>query len=293
MIQWSKLEELLGINARNIDYVFHHNPRKFFPLVDNKLTTKKLLAEHNLPHPPMILSLESLLQLDHAMQKVKDLVSMVIKPARGMGGTGILVVFPGESKGTWQTASGKTLTLNDVREHMAAILFGVYSVDNSTDQVLVEKRISVWSRWKNLAFKGLPDIRVLVYHNQPVQAMLRLPTKESEGKANLHMGGVGVGINLATGITAGATHKGQQITRHPDTGELLRGWEIPHWQRILKYSKEAAALFGLGYMGIDWVVDEEGQECILELNARPGIEIQNANFKGLKPLLKKVDEELA
>jgi len=293
MIQLSKLEELLGINARNIDYVFHHNPRKFFPLVDNKLTTKKLLAQHHLPHPRMILSLESLLQLDQAMGSIQQLDSMVIKPARGMGGTGILVVFPGESKETWQTASGQALTLNDIREHMAAILFGVYSVDNSTDQVLVEERISVWSHWQNLAFKGLPDIRVLVYRNQPVQAMLRLPTRESEGKANLHMGGVGVGINLATGITAGATHKGQQITRHPDTGEVLRGWEIPNWQRILQYSEEASSLFSLGYMGIDWVIDQDGQECILELNARPGIEIQNANFQGLRPLLAKVDEEPA
>ena len=33
---------LMGIGQRNADYVLMHNPRKFYPRVDDKLLTKKL-----------------------------------------------------------------------------------------------------------------------------------------------------------------------------------------------------------------------------------------------------------
>jgi len=40
---------------------------------------------------------------------------------------------------------------------------------------------------------------------------LRLPTKDSSGKANLHLGGIGVGIDMGTGVTTTAIHKGRQL----------------------------------------------------------------------------------
>jgi len=35
-------------------------------------------------------------------------------------------------------------------------------------------------------------------------AMLRLPTKESGGKANLQQGAIGLGIDMASGVTTSA-----------------------------------------------------------------------------------------
>jgi len=43
---------------------------------------------------------------------------------------------------------------------------------------------------------GLPDIRVIAYNMVPVMAMMRIPTKESGGKANIHGGACAVGIDI-------------------------------------------------------------------------------------------------
>jgi len=41
----------------------------------------------------------------------------------------------------------------------------------------------------------------------------------------------------------------------------------------------------LGYMGIDFVIDERYGPQILEVNVRPGLEIQNINGAGLRKAL--------
>jgi D-alanine-D-alanine ligase-like ATP-grasp enzyme len=43
----------------------------------------------------------------------------------------------------------------------------------------------------------------------------------------------------------------------------------------------------LGYAGIDVCLDERRGPVVIEVNARPGIEIQNALQKGLVPELQK------
>ncbi|HBZ98517.1 MAG TPA: alpha-L-glutamate ligase-like protein, partial [Pseudomonas sp.] len=40
----------------------------------------------------------------------------------------------------------------------------------------------------------VPDIRIIVLMGYPIMAMLRLPTRQSGGKANLHQGAIGVGV---------------------------------------------------------------------------------------------------
>ena len=48
-------------------------------------------------------------------------------------------------------------------------------------------------------------------------------------------------------------------------------------------------LSGLGYIGVDFVLDRDHGPMILELNARPGLAIQMANGNGLLPRLRKVE----
>jgi glutathione synthase/RimK-type ligase-like ATP-grasp enzyme len=47
-------------------------------------------------------------------------------------------------------------------------------------------------------------------------------------------------------------------------------------------------LSGLGYVGVDFVLDRNQGPLILELNARPGLAIQMANGNGLHHRLRKV-----
>ena len=54
-------------------------------------------------------------------------------------------------------------------------------------------------------------------------------------------------------------------------------------------SRRVAAAVGLGYIGVDIVMDVERGPMLLEANARPGLAIQIANGRGLVPRLEAID----
>ena len=120
-------------------------------------------------------------------------------------------------------------------------------------------------------------------------AMLRFPTKSSDGKANLQQGAIGVGIDLATGTTTTAVLGKNKIIEYvPGTRLLLSGIKIPYWNDILKLAVRAQEISGLGFLGADIAIDKShGPVMVIELNARPGLSIQIANLAGLKERLKK------
>lgn len=119
--------------------------------------------------------------------------------------------------------------------------------------------------------------------------MLRLPTQESSGKANLHQGAIGVGIGMRTGITKHAIYKNKPIRVLPGTKVKAAGMKIPNWDEILLFSSRAQDASGLGYAGIDIVVDKKRGPVVLEINARPGLSIQNANLSSLRSRLERVE----
>lgn len=120
-------------------------------------------------------------------------------------------------------------------------------------------------------------------------AMMRCSTAASDGKANLHQGAVGVGIDIATGRAVRAVQFDQPVTHHPDTGKELATLQVPHWERLLTLASSAWEMTGLGYMGTDMVLDKEEGPMVLELNARPGLAIQIANGAGLLPRLHHIE----
>lgn len=284
--------EILSINRRNVDYVFKANPRRHRELVDSKVMCKQFMQDHHLPQAPLLGVVEAHVMIKPMIAQLRGRGHFVIKPNHGFGGTGILIVDACVDGG-WKSISGKFLNDADLGQHMANILYGVYSSDNSMDTVLIEEKIETHSFFADLAFKGIPDLRLITYRGRNVMAMLRLPTRHSDGKANLHSGGLGVAVDLATGRTFRAMSKEGLIEKHPDTLGDLHGLTIPFWDQILEQSQRAAALIPLGYLGFDWVIDQNLGPLILEINARPGLEIQNVNGRGLRSLLEAIDEQAA
>ncbi len=282
----SNIKKVLGLNARNIEYISRHNLRKYYPLVDDKLICKEKLAQHNIPHVSLYFSASDFFSLKKFDAAIDPLNEFVIKPARGYGGKGILVLS--KEGAEYVSPSGKRYSREDLNRHAREILFGVYSMDSKPDSVMVEERIKTPDFLMALTPGGLPDFRVITFKGNIMQAMLRLPTIESDGKANLHTGGVGAGIDIASGKITHAIHKGQAITHHPDTQSPLVGTELINWKQLCEDAKNVAQIFPLGYMGQDWIVGEDHKARVLELNARPGIEIQNANQKGLRQQLEEV-----
>jgi alpha-L-glutamate ligase-like protein len=279
--------KILGINERNLELINRYNPARYYPMADDKLLTKEILVAANISAPKLLRSYRHFYELHRIKEDLWNRSDFVIKPSHGLQGGGI-VVFEHFRSGQWVTTSGKPYSPGDLFEHAADILYGVYALGNANDAVMIEEKVKMDAFFKRITYKGVPDIRVIVFQRQPVMAMLRIPTKRSDGRANLHVGGIGVGIDLKSGMTNGAKLKKQSIDIHPDTGARLTGLQIPHWGDILAIARRVQKHIPLGYMGIDFVLDERYGPQILELNVRPGLEIQNINNNGLKVFLNQL-----
>lgn len=285
---FKKSQGLLGMNARNLDYIRPYNRKRGMEIADNKLLCKRILKKNNLGIPELIAKIknhEELGQFDFAALPS----SFALKPNRGFGGEGILVIYGRKSSGDWVKADGSTITVEDLKNHIRNILDGSFSLSNIPDIAFFEERLKLLKLFKPYTYRGIPDIRVIVYNRIPVMAMLRLPTRASDGKANLQQGAIGIGIDLATGTTTTAIlGKGHIIEYVPGTRLVLSGIRIPYWKDILRMAIDAQAISHLGFLGADIAIDRERGPVILELNARPGLSIQLANFSGLKGRLNRV-----
>ena len=286
----SRLSRLgvMGMNRRNVDYIGPYNPRRLFPLVDNKLKTKQLALDAGVCVPELLGVVQSQAGVRNLGELIQDRPGFCIKPAKGSGGNGILVIERQEA-GLFYKPSGATLTLPDLERHVTNVLAGLFSLGGTPDVALVEGLIHADDVFSGYTFEGVPDARVIVFRGFPVMAMMRLSTAESEGKANLHQGAVGVGLNIANGWALHAVQHDRPLRLHPDTGKDLMGLQVPHWPELLRISCACYEMTGLGYLGADLVLDRNRGPMLLELNARPGLSIQIANAAGLLPRLRQVE----
>lgn len=272
---------VVGINRRNARYLLPNNPRRLYRLVDDKLQTKALAQAYGLSVPETYHVVRNPREAARIDKKLADRESFVIKPACGCGGKGVLVIDGRDGDGRYLKPSGSALTVEDVRHHVANILAGLFSLGGQRDQALVEYRVRPARVLTAISHQGAPDVRVVMLHGYPVMAMLRAATRESDGRANLHQGALGIGIDLATGRTVRAVHRGRPVTRHPDLDVGLTGVELPQWDRILEIAVTCQEMTGLGYLGADIMIDETLGPLLIEVNARPGLSIQMANGVGL------------
>ena len=289
-----ELRELgvVGINMRNARFLLPNNPRRLYGLVDDKLQTKALAEKEGLSVPETYAVIRSPHDAARLEQTLADRPSFVIKPARGSGGKGVLVI-DGREKGLYLTPSGVGLTGDELRHHVANILAGLFSLGGQRDCALVEYRVRPARILTDISYQGAPDIRIVMLHGYPVMAMLRAATRESDGRANLHQGALGIGIDLATGKTVRAVHHGKPVVRHPDVDVGLIGIQMPEWDKILDIAVTCQEMTGLGYLGADIMIDENLGPLMIEVNARPGLAIQMANGVGLMRRLEPVVQQHA
>ena len=287
MAQRLRAAGVLGMNRRNLEYLMEVNPRGNYPRVDDKLRTKRLAEQAGIPIPPLygVISIQRQVRELSSMMAVHT--DFVIKPARGSGGKGI-VVINGRSQSCYRKLSGELISEIDLRHHVSNILNGMYSLGGNNDSAFIEYRVKPDPLFADISYQGVPDIRIVVYLGVPVMAMLRLPTRRSDGKANLHRGALGAGIDIASGITRHGVRGNRPVSVHPDTGNLISGIQVPYWDELLLTAAQCYELTELGYIGADFVLDSERGPLLLELNARPGLNIQIANARGLRHRLDQV-----
>lgn len=285
----SMQRRVLGMNRRNADYILKYNPRYLYPRADSKILAKSLALEAGLPVPELYDTFQTVALLRQLKKRLRDHPSFVIKPEHGSGGEGILVLD--QHGDGFQNSAGRILSESEVRYHIANILYGLYSLGGQSDRAMVEYRVKFDPVFSSISYRGVPDIRIIVFLGVPVMAMLRLPTKASNGRANLHQGALGVGVNMSSGITKHGVLGSHLLDVHPDTENPVVDTTIPHWQEMLQIACRSYEVFELGYFGIDIVLDKDRGPLILELNARPGLAIQLANRSGLLRRLEAVEKK--
>ncbi len=256
------------------------NPRRLYPLVDDKLKTKQLALKAGIAVPDLYGVIETQHDIRRLPEMVRHRMEFVLKPAHGSAGDGI-VVIAGRSGRHYRTISGDLLDEDFLEHHLSNAVSGQFSLGGIQDTVIVESMVHFSPHFERLSYQGVPDIRVIVFRGFPVMAMVRLPTRLSHGKANLHQGAVGAGVDLATGTTLGGVMNGEILDAHPDTGVAIAGLAIPDWDTMLDISARCFELTGMGYIGVDLVLDRDLGPLVLELNVRPGLAIQIANQQGL------------
>ena len=274
---------ILGMNRRNA-LIARFNSREAIKGVNQKNETKERLAAAGVPVPPTLALIGDeggLANLDFASLPP----AFAVKPNRGRRGEGVILVdgrVPEEDGGGWRQLNGDVLTPAMLAQHVRRIMTGELSLEGSNaDAALFEPLIRTHPDFARLVPYGLPDIRIICLGDVPLMAMTRLPTVESRGRANLHQGAVGAAIDFADGAIFRAVLAQDEVAHHPSTGEDLIGEAIPFWHETVEAARRCSEALGLGYLGVDLVIDAVRGVQVLECNAYPGLEIQNVNAAGL------------
>ena len=291
MINWQK--RILTKNARNW-YFLSQNLSRGRKIVDSKLKTKRILQKAGVPVPKVLGLLKTPEDVDKfSWEKIKG--GFVIKPVSGLAGKGIWVIRKqAKWAGEWFLMDGRKVAVADLRYHCLDVLRGQFSLRSLPDSTLVEERVKIIAKLLRFTKTGAPDIRVVVFNQVPIMAMMRIPTEESGGRGNLHQGAVGLGLDMTTGITTFAVRRDRPLDKIMDLRRKkmikVNGIKIPFWERILETAVKAQqAVPSLNFVGVDVVLDKEKGPLVLEINARPGLSIQICNRAGLRDRLKRVE----
>lgn len=287
---WRAYDDVVGMNARNA-HIARANPPESIRLVTDKAATKDALTAVGIPVAPTL----ALIRDGRWARRltVGDLPDeWVIKPNQGLGGNGIKIAAGRDGDTGWVSPSGQPIAVLDVKDHLRFVLDGEFS-GRSRDAALVEPLLRSHPEFARLAHQGLPDVRVICTDDQPRLAMARLPTSASGGRANLHQRAIGAAMDIETGEVVAARVGRRSVEEHPDTGERLVGARLPFWEEILRAAGRCSAATGLRYVGADIVIDAERGPLVLEVNARPGLQIQNVSSSGIRSLLDREIERSA
>lgn len=280
---------IVGMNMRNIAYIAGNNPRRLYPRVDDKLQTKILAEQAGIAVPKLL----GVVKYQHHVRQLETFLSeqktFVMKPSKGSGGKGILVII--DRKGDdYVKPSGSVIKGHELRRHASNTLSGLFSLGGASDVAMLEELVEFDDVFDGFSYQGVPDVRIIIYKGYPVMAMTRLSTRDSDGKANLHQGAIGVGLDIGSGKALSAVQHGRPVELHPDTGKRLAEIDVPNWAESLHLAAQCYEVTGLGYLGADIVLDANRGPLVLELNARPGLAIQVANGAGLAPRIALIND---
>ena len=278
---------VLGQNARNLLYIQSENFSHYKRLADSKLRTKKFLTSHGVAVPLTLAIINNNSEL--TLELLDSLEPpFVIKPNNWYGWKGIIIILEKRADGSFVTNTQELISLKVLYQHCVRILDGFFSLAGKRDTIFIEKKIELSKDIALLWKYGLPDIRIIIYNTVPVMAMMRIPTKESSGKANIHAWACAIWIDIWSGRLTYISHHGKQIKSIPGIGDI-RSLLLPNWDNILNLAVRVQYVTKIPFLWCDIVLDDCDGPLLLEMNVRPGLEIQNVNKAPLEARLKRVE----
>lgn len=278
---------LLGQNARNLKYIKWFNSKMAKKLADSKLKTKDFLKSKWVPVPWTLSILTKYEQITDEM--IWGLITpFVIKPNAGFWGKWIIVINKRDSSENFVSNTGHIYSVKDIHAHLLNVLDGFFSLSGSRDKIIIEKKIEINDEVQILGKYGLPDIRIIVFNMVPVMAMLRIPTEKSGWKANLHSWACAAWIDIWTWKLTYITQYSKIIKSIPWIWDI-RWLVLPDWDDMLNMAVKVQKETNIWYLGCDIVMDNKDGPLLLEMNVRPGLEVQVANLARLKDRLEKVE----
>lgn len=278
---------LLWQNARNLNYIKEYNTKFARRLADSKLKTKDFLSANNIAIPETIAVLSNHEEL---VNNIFDNLEppFVVKPNGGFWGKWILVFVEMSSEWKYITNDGQAFNKKELLLHFSNILDWFFSLSWNRDKVVIERKIELDEEIELLWKYWLPDIRIITFNMVPIMAMLRVPTKESKGKANLHAWACWVWIDIWTWKLTYITSNSKIIKSISGIWDV-RWLRLPNWDKALALAVRVQQVTKIGYLGCDIVLDKSFWPLVLEINIRPGLEVQVANRAPLKDRLEKVE----
>jgi alpha-L-glutamate ligase-like protein len=275
---------VMGLNKRNLTLIYPNNSREDYHLADDKVKSKELLHANNIACAETYAIITHTGMIKTKWQQCKCYKALAIKPANGSGGGGIKILKK-DKNGFWKSG-GKIISESQIYQHITSIVSGMFSM-SSTDSCLIEECIIPHPFFAEIYDEGVPDFRIITLKGIPLIGMLRMPTSKSDGKANLHQKGVGIGVNMEEGTLALVYDGKQYLDHHPDNPLNVVGKKIPYWKEMLQLAIDTAKIFPLDYMGIDIVLDAHKGPQIMEVNVRPGLGIQLVNQCGMEKIVRQ------
>lgn len=168
------------------------------------------------------------------------------------------------------------------------------------DNILLEERVHACKEIESFHPSSLNTVRVVTISNPQecvvFGAILRMGTGDSIID-NTHNGGIFASIDVETGVieTDGLDANGNIYPEHPDSHIPIKGFQIPHWEKVLEVCSKATKVMPKTiFVGWDVVIFDDGRVGLIEGNHAPDFDggMQAPKKEGVKQKVKRVVMDL-
>lgn len=199
---------------------------------------------------------------------------LFIKPIRGRGGRGA-ERWDRVAPFTFRGVAGETLSAPALLDRLVA--------RSEQRPLIVQPRLRPNSHLAPMTAGALPTTRILTCldeHGEPevMASMLRTSFGANRTVDNLHAGGIGALVDVASGTLSKASNLGSDaslgwFSAHPDSGAPIEGTRLPYWKEAKALAIAAHRCFADRVaIGWDIAILEDGP-ILVEGNGNPDLDI--------------------